>query len=132
LVLFGSLLDKGEPSPIGLDDELLLEAARSSATEMERAEDTSSPEPSSEIPGVAFLTSLSKATLFFDYFCHVAYRRFAHKAAQARVKEMITCHPRVYKTCVGLDLGLRLVLILLVTGAVSAVVIGTIIKTVFS
>lgn len=99
--------------------------------ELEQSEDasqTSGNARDDNIPGVRFLTSFMKATLFSDLFCHHADMSFDYPTRQQRVLAMKNAHPRFYIWCRNTDFVTRIVLMAFVTTVVGAVAVGSIWK----
>jgi hypothetical protein len=64
-----------------------------------------------QVPGIKFLASLMKATIFTDLFVYHADLRFVHPTLQERVDALSELQPKFYKLCRDSDFVLRAVLV---------------------
>ncbi|KJQ53710.1 hypothetical protein RS85_02260 [Microbacterium sp. SA39] len=109
--------------------------AKQQGTELESSPADPSPELSSkleeQIPGIRFLASLLKATIFTDLFVYHAHMRYVYPTEQERVDALIEAHPKFYKLCRNSDYIARAVLAVVTTGLVAAAAGGTIMRLFF-
>jgi hypothetical protein len=82
---------------------------------MEHSEGTERPERKGgfedQVPGIKFLASLMKATIFTDLFVYHADLKFVHATRQERVDALSQIQPKFYKLCRNSDFVLRAVLV---------------------
>ena len=111
-------------------DQEYIRRTLATSEELEQSEDArpAAEQRDDNIPGVRFLTSFMKATLFSDLFCHHADMSFDYPTRQQRVLAMKKAHPHFYVWCRNTDYVTRIVLMAFVAGAVGAVAIGSIWK----
>lgn len=111
-------------------DVALVNATLQGSTEAEQSESLGRPSQKLEdqIPGIKFLASLMKATLFTDLFVYHAHIRFMHATPQERVAALKQEHGTFYKWCRNSDYIARVVLMIGTTGLVGAVAVGTVLK----
>lgn len=121
------------PPPSENNDDF--NAAIESGSEMEVSEPDAStqapvpaPRPTYEdqVPGVKFLASLLKATIFTDLFVYHADLRFAHPTKQERVDALHEAHPVFYKLCRNSDYVVRIALVAITVGLAGTAAWGTI------
>lgn len=119
------------PPPSESNDDF--NAAIKSGSEMEASEPDASaqappPRPTYEdqVPGVRFLASLLKATIFTDLFVYHADLRFAHPTKQERVDALHEAHPVFYKLCRNSDYVMRIALVAITVGLAGTAAWGTI------
>ena len=129
-----------EPAGDDSGEDLQPPAARSeyadlyaSSREVERSSDldgvTNSDAPDVDLPGFKFLTSLMAATPFSDYLHYKAIASCSHLTRQARVQYYCGEHRVVAGFCTFADLLLRVVVVLMVLGAIGAIAVGIIWRT---
>jgi len=57
----------------------------------------------SAVEGVTFLASILQATIFFDYFEHVANKTYPNSKSELRVVKLKTVHPVFHDCCTFFD-----------------------------
>lgn len=82
-----------------------------------------------DLPGFRFLTSLLKATPFSDFLHYKAMTVNTHKTRQGRITKYCDDHPRIAGFCTLADLALRIVVVVMVLAAITAILAGTILRT---
>ncbi|PPH50208.1 hypothetical protein C5C49_15340 [Rathayibacter sp. AY1E2] len=104
------------------------------ANEVEQSEDQTGPAGpiEAQVPGVKFLASLMKATLFTDLFVYHATIRFMHPTLQERVEALRVEHGRFYKWCRNSDFIARMILMSGTTIIVGGAAVGTVVKLFYS
>jgi hypothetical protein len=102
--------------------------------EVEHSEDEPKPGPSLEenVPGIKFLASLMKATIFTDLFVYHADLRYEHATRAQRISALIEHHPRFYNWCRKADFGMRGGLVVVSVLLVGTAAWGTIIRLFFA
>jgi hypothetical protein len=77
--------------------------------------------------GVSIVHSFVNRTVFFDYFRHVAHKRFPDKPPEARVQALTEAEPGFYKRSIISDFVLK------ITTSVAILAIGglIVVKTIF-
>ncbi|WP_336857199.1 hypothetical protein [Sinomonas albida] len=59
---------------------------------------------------IKLVSSFVNRTYFFDYFRHIAVRKFPNLSPHERVHALAQQHKRFYWTCIALDIGLKIAL----------------------
>lgn len=58
--------------------------------------------------GINILTSLLQATIFFDYFEHVAHKTYQGGRVDLKIVKLKTVHPYLHIACIVSDFAVRL------------------------
>lgn len=126
----------GPAHPITPEGALEFAEAKSHGHELESSPADPVPDTTAkleeQVPGIRFLASLMKATIFTDLFVYHALRRYVHPTEQERIDALIEVHPKFYKLCRNSDYVARVILAFLVTSLVGAAAWGMILKLFYS
>lgn len=76
--------------------------------------------------GVNIVNSFVNRTVFFDYFRHVANKRFPEMDAKERVQALVQAEPGFYKRSIWSDYALKITTTLIVVGLATALFIKAI------
>ncbi|HEU5187059.1 MAG TPA: hypothetical protein VFT87_01005 [Candidatus Saccharimonadales bacterium] len=81
--------------------------------------------------GFNFLSSLLQATLFFDYFEHVAAKTYVGERIDLKVVKLKSLHPRFYKWAIRCDLAVRALAFIALFTVACVLVLGAVYKVIF-
>lgn len=76
--------------------------------------------------GVNIVNSFVNRTVFFDYFRHVANKRFPELDAKERVQALVQAEPGFYKRSIWSDYVLKIATTLIVVGLATALFVKAI------
>ncbi|MDQ1130260.1 hypothetical protein [Microbacterium sp. SORGH_AS_0888] len=131
-----SAASDGSAHPITEAEVREFETAKNHAQELETSPADPAPDQTArledQVPGIRFLASLLKATIFTDLFVYHAVKRYVHPTEQERIDALIVVHPKFYKLCRNSDYIARVLLSAVVTFLVSAAAWGTIARLFFA
>lgn len=131
----GAGTSDGPAQPINAEQSAEFEKAIKQGRELETSEDLPPDQRNKledQVPGIKFLASLIKATIFTDLFVYHADVRFVHPTSQERVDALISAHPVFYKVCRNADLVARAVLMTITVSLAALAAWGTIYKLFFA